>query len=76
MIYFTPTPAKNSEIIGVSLWPPSSPDLNPLEYAIWGVLENKNANSHSNIGSLKIAIQEEWNKIPEEFILKAFYSIL
>ena len=51
---------KISEIIVVSLWPPSSPDLNPLDYTIWGVLENKtNATSHPKIGSLKIAIEEE-----------------
>ncbi len=38
-----------------------SPDLNPLDYAIWGVLENKtNATSHPNIGS---SIEEEWNKM-------------
>ena len=48
-----------------------SPDLNPLDYAIWGILENKNATSHPNIGSLKSAIEEEWNKMSEEFILKA-----
>ena len=39
--------------------------------AIWGVLENKtNATSHPNIGSLKTAIEKEWNKM-SEFILKA-----
>ena len=38
------------------------PDLKPVDYAIWGVLENKtNANSHPNIGSFKTAIEEEWN---------------
>ena len=49
-----------------------SPDLiNPLDYAIWGILENKtNATSHPNIASLKTAIEEEWNKMSEEFILK------
>ena len=49
-----------SEITGVSLWPPSRPDLNPLEYAILGVLENKtDATYHLNIGSLKNVIAEE-----------------
>ena len=44
---------KISEII-------ESPDLNPLGYIIWGVLENKtNATSHQNIGLLKIAIEEK-----------------
>ena len=50
-----------------------SQDLNPLNYVIWGVLENKtNATSHPNIGSLKTSIKEDWDKIPEEFILKAW----
>ena len=49
-----------------------SPNLNNLDYTIWGILENKtNTTSHPNIGSLKIAIEEEWNKISEELILKA-----
>ena len=49
-----------------------SPDLNPLDYAIWGILENQtNATSHPNIGLLKSAIEEELNKISAEFNLKA-----
>ena len=53
-----------------------SPDHNPtLDYATWGVLENKtNATSHPSIGSLKIAIEEEWNKMSKEFLLKACKS--
>ena len=52
-----------------------SPDLNSLDYAIWGVLENKtNGSSYPDIGSLKTAIDEEWNKMSEEFILKACKS--
>ena len=62
---------KISEIIGVSLWFSSSPHLNPLDYAIWSILENKtNVISHPNIGSLKTITGEEWNKMSEEFILK------
>ena len=51
------------------------PDLNPFYYAVWGVLESKtNATSHPNISFLKATIEEEWNKIFEEFILKAYKS--
>ena len=57
------------------LWPLSSSDLNPLDYALRGFLENKtNAISHPNIGSPKTAIEEGWNKMTEEFILKACKS--
>ena len=35
-----------------------------LDYARWGILENRtNATSHPNIGLLKTAIEEEWNKM-------------
>ena len=45
-----------------------NPDINPLDYAIWGVLEDQTkATSHLNIGSLKTAVEEEWNKMFEEF---------
>ena len=50
-------------------------DLKPVDYIIWGILENKtNTTSHPNIGSLKTAIEEEWNKMSEEFILKGCQS--
>ena len=46
-----------------------SPDLNPLDYTLWGVLENKtNATSHPNISSPKTAMEEEWNKMSENFL--------
>ena len=49
-----------------------SPNLSFLDYIIWDILENKtNAMSHSDIGLLTTAIEKEWNKMPEEFILKA-----
>ena len=55
-----------------------SPDLNILDYAIWGVLEKKktNAISHPNVGSLKTVIKEEWNKTSKELILKTCKIIL
>ena len=56
--------------------PDLSPDLNSLVYAIWGILENKtNVASHPNIGSLKTAVEKEWNKMYEEFILKVCKSL-
>ena len=52
-----------------------STELNPLDYVLWGILENKtNATSPSNINSLKTGIEQEWNKMSEEFILKACKS--
>ena len=70
------TKLKNiSEIKVVSLGPPSIPDLNFVDYAIWGVLENKTDSTyHPNIGSFKTALEERWNKMSKELILKACKS--
>jgi hypothetical protein len=45
-------------------WPPSSPDLNPLDYSIWGILEARvNAIRHRSIDSLKASLIREWDKL-------------
>ena len=45
-------------------WPPSSPDLNPLDYFVWGTLEAKvNATRHDSIESLKAKLLEEWDNL-------------
>ena len=63
------------EIIPFSLWHPSNPDLKPLDNAKCGVLDNKtNETSHPNIGLLKTAIEEAWNKMSKKLILKSCKS--
>jgi inhibitor of nuclear factor kappa-B kinase subunit alpha len=53
------------DFISSSEWPPSSPDLNPLDYCIWGVLEARvNATQHRSLNELKRAVRREWKKLP------------
>ena len=74
MICLTPKPSpKIFQIIEFSLWPLSGLDINPFDYTMWEVLENKaNGSFHPNIGSLKTAIEEVWNKMSEEFIFISY----
>uniref|UniRef100_A0A914EKN8 Tc1-like transposase DDE domain-containing protein n=1 Tax=Acrobeloides nanus TaxID=290746 RepID=A0A914EKN8_9BILA len=45
-------------------WPPNSPDLNPLDYAIWGILETAICGrKFRTIEELKAALQEAWERI-------------
>lgn len=45
-------------------WPPSSPDLNPLDFCIWGTLEPRvNAKQHRSLESMKRALVREWDKL-------------
>lgn len=49
--------ANKIDFIAHEDWPSSSPDLNPLDYALWQVIEEKAcAKRHTNLESLKKAI--------------------
>ena len=46
------------------MWPPSSPDGNPLDYNIWGYVESKAcADPHPSVTALKKTVDETWAKI-------------
>jgi hypothetical protein len=53
------------------MWPPSSPDLNPLDFSIWAYIQSKACNcQHPNLESLKVAVEEHWNNMVEDYIMK------
>uniref|UniRef100_A0A914DY47 Uncharacterized protein n=1 Tax=Acrobeloides nanus TaxID=290746 RepID=A0A914DY47_9BILA len=52
-------------------WPPNSPNLNPLDYSVWSILEEKAcAKPHPNVESLKRALKKAWNEITLETLIK------
>ena len=52
------------DFISAAEWPPYSPDLNPMDYSVWSILEARAcAKPHKNLASLCNALTEEWNKI-------------
>ncbi len=59
------------EFQGSALWPPSSPDLNPLDFGTWGVVEKRACKtSHPNLEALKAAINKEWEDMTEDLVQK------
>ena len=58
------------------IWPPSSPDLNPLDFSIWAAVQAKaGVKAHSNVKALKSAIVKTWQGMSEAYIIstcKAF----
>ena len=64
-----------SGFIPKELWPPSSPDANPLDYFVWGYLKPKVcAYPHGSVDSLKAAIEHEWEVMPTKMLVKACCS--
>uniref|UniRef100_A0A3P8TI71 Paired domain-containing protein n=1 Tax=Amphiprion percula TaxID=161767 RepID=A0A3P8TI71_AMPPE len=46
-----------------NMWPPSSPDINPMEFAIWSILERDVSRvSHSSVTALKTALMKSWQR--------------
>jgi len=55
-----------------NVWPPSSPDLNPLDFYVWGVVErDSNSHSHNTITALKSAIVDAMANIPKTHLITA-----
>ena len=52
------------------MWPPNSPDLNPVDCAVWGTLQQQvyHNRKFTTVDQLKQAIVEEWNKLSQRFI--------
>jgi len=52
------------DFIQPSLWPPNSPDLNPVDYAIWGIMQERvyNKGKIANVEELRQRIVDEWER--------------
>jgi transposase len=55
-----------------NIWPPNSPDLNPLDYYVWSVVEREvNEHPHTTKESLKAAILRIMTNINKDHLIKA-----
>ena len=62
------------DFIDKDLWLLNSPDLNPLDYCMWGAMLgefNKFSSKPQNTSELKIVLQTICDKLPDETIRKA-----
>ena len=61
---------KYLNLLQPSDWPPNSPDLNPVDFCVWGILERNvyRGRKITSIEELKEAIVEEWAKISQDVI--------
>ena len=58
------------------LWPPSSPDLNPMDFSVWSILEsNAGSSYHSRVTSLKAKLKYCWENISPETIRASFNQV-
>jgi len=55
------------------MWPPNSPDINPVDYAISGVFQQRvyHQRQFKTLDELQRAIATEWQKLSQRFIDKS-----
>jgi len=57
------------DLIGLDLWPPNSPDLNLVDYKVWGVMQQRVYECGMNIGDeLKLRLIDVWNSLQQNVI--------
>jgi len=58
------------DCITPALWPPNSPDLNPVDYTVWSVLQERVYRTKvSEVDELKRRINSEWAALSHAVIL-------
>ena len=63
------------DFISPLLWPPNSPDLNPVNYEVWGVLQQRVYQSWiRDVDHLKQRLIEEWRCFDQNIIDRLFDS--
>jgi len=60
------------DFIPPALWPPNSPDLNPVDYTVWSVLQERVYRTKiSDVDELKRRINSEWAALSHAVIERA-----
>jgi hypothetical protein len=60
------------EFIGPDLWPPNSPDLNPVDYVIWGVMQQRVYQTPiRDVTELKERLIDTWANMKQHIIDEA-----
>ena len=59
-------------VLTPNFWPPSCPDLNPLDFFVWGVVERvNNKHLHNRMDSLRQAIAAAMENLNSDHVIAA-----
>jgi inhibitor of nuclear factor kappa-B kinase subunit alpha len=60
------------DFIQLDLWPPNSPDLNPVDYSVWGILQERVYHTRvTSLEELKQRLRTEWATLDHNIIAAA-----
>ena len=62
------------EFIPPTLWPPNSPDLNPVDYKVWSVMQEVYKKRVKDIDELRARILTAWDEMDQRIICLLYTS--
>ena len=68
----------SSDFIGKDEWPPNSPDINPLDCCVWGVMlaaYQKHNPKPTTKAQLREVLQEIWDNLSQDCMNKAVLGV-
>lgn len=67
---------KIKDYLGKDLWPPNSPDLSPLDFSVWGVLdEHLSRQKINNLQDLRRELLKAWAKLDLAYLRRTVESV-
>lgn len=64
------------DFIRTEEWPSNSPDLNPLDFSVWAVLEKEACSvRHPTLDSLRAALKKAWDQIDTDYLRRVIESV-
>ena len=54
-----------------NMWPPNSPDLNPVDYCVWSAMERNVYRGRRFENTIELKILQEWEALPQTVINNA-----
>ena len=67
---------KIKDYLGKDMWPSNRPDLNPLDFSVWGYLEERlSSRKITNLGTLKKFHLKEWNDIDDTYLRRTVAAV-
>lgn len=61
--------SETPDFIPPSLWPPNSPDLNPVDYSIWGIIQERVYREKiRDVHELRERIEQEWDQLDQRIV--------
>jgi len=60
-----------ARFIGPDLWPPNSSDLNPVDYKVWGLMQEHIKSPIKDVSKMKQRLIEAWSAMQQRVIDEA-----